>query len=113
MLTLQYSNIGAGTAESPELTLTLPAGLTYVGDTSGVTPDLVDSTVVWQLPEMAFGSSEDFVVYLAVDGATPVPSFFDVSLELTSEGVDVNPEDNTDTAQVMVGPQIFLPLLLR
>ena len=79
----------------------------------GVTPDLVGSTVVWQLPELAFASSEDFVVYLAVDGATPVPSFFDVSLELTSEGVDVNPEDNTDTAQVMVGPQIFLPLLLR
>lgn len=113
MLQLWSSNVGTDTAEFPELTLTLPAGLTYVGDTSGVTPDLVDSTVVWQLPEMAFGSSEDFVVYLAVDGATPVPSFFDVSLELTSEGVDVNPEDNTDTAQVMVGPQIFLPLLLR
>ncbi|MEL7627345.1 MAG: hypothetical protein AAGU15_10885 [Anaerolineaceae bacterium] len=113
MLQLWNSNVGTDTAEFPELTLTLPAGLTYDGDTSGITPDMVGSTVVWQLPQMAYGSSEDFVVYLAVDGATPVPSFFDVSLELSSEGVDVNPADNTDTAQVMVGLQVFLPLLLR
>ena len=113
MLQLWNSNVGTDTAEFPELTLTLPAGLTYVGDTSGVTPDLVGSTVVWQLPELAYGSSEDFVVYLAVDGATPVPSFFDVSLELTSEGADVNPANNTDTTQVLVGLQSFLPLMLR
>lgn len=113
MLLLRNSNVGTDTAEFPELTLTLPAELTYVGDTSGITPDVVGSTVVWQLPELSFSSSKDFVVYLAVDGTTPVPSFLDVSLELSSEGADVNPADNTDTAQVMVGPQIFLPLLLR
>ncbi len=110
---VKYSNIGAGTAEFPELTMTLPAGLTYVGDSSGITPDVAGSTVVWQLPELAFASSEDFVVYLAVDGATPVPSFFDVSLQLSSESADANPADNLDTAQVMVGLQVFLPLLLR
>ncbi len=110
---LEYSNIGVGTAEFPELTLTLPTGLTYVGDTSGITPDVAGSTVVWQLPELAFASSKDFVVYLAVDSATPMPSFLDVSLELSSEGADANPADNIDTAQVMVGLQVFLPLLLR
>jgi len=113
MLQLWNSNVGTDTAEFPELTLTLPAGLTYVGDTSGITPDVVGSTVIWQLPEMSYGSSEDFVVYLAVDPAAPVPSFFDVSLELTSEGADINPANNTDTTQVLVGLQSFLPLMLR
>jgi len=113
MLQLRNSNVGTNTAEFPELTLTLPAELTYVSDTSGVTPDLIGSTVVWQLPELAFGSSEDFVVYLAVSAAAPIPSFIDVSLVLSSEGVDNNPADNTDTTQVLVGLQIFLPLLLR
>lgn len=113
IMKLEYSNIGAGTAEFPVLTLSLPAGLTYVGDTSGITPDTVGSTVVWQLPEMEYGSSGNFTVTVAVDGANPVPSFLGVSLVLSSEGVDANPADNTDTAQVMVGLQVFLPLLLR
>ena len=113
MLTLQYSNIGAGTAEFPELTLTLPAGLTYVGDTSGITPDVVDNTVVWQLSELTFGSAGDFSVYLAVDGALTVPSFLDLSLALSSEGMDANPADNADTAQVLVGLQSFIPIVHR
>ncbi len=113
MLTLQYSNIGAGTAEFPELTLTLPAGLTYSGDTSGITPDLVGNTVVWQLSQLAFGSAGDFSVYLAVDGAVPVPSFLDLSLELSSENMDANPADNLDTAQVLVGLQSFIPIVHR
>ncbi|HOT26081.1 MAG TPA: hypothetical protein PLF02_06575 [Anaerolineaceae bacterium] len=113
MLTLQYSNIGAGTAEFPELTLTLPAGLTYVGDSSGITPDLVGNTVVWQLAELAYGSASEFTVYLAVDGAVPVPSFLDLSLELSSENMDANPADNLDTAQVLVGLQSFIPIVHR
>jgi len=113
MLTLQYSNIGAGTAEFPELTLTLPAGLTYVGDTSGITPDVVDNTVVWQLSELTFGSAGDFSVYLAVDGALTVPSFLDLSLELSSENMDANPADNADTAKVLVGLQSFIPIVHR
>lgn len=113
MLTLQYSNIGAGTAEFPELTLTLPTGLTYSGDTSGITPDLVGNTVVWQLSQLAFGSAGDFSVYLAVDGAVPVPSFLDLSLALSSESMDANPADNVDTAQVLVGLQTFIPIVHR
>ena len=113
MLTLQYSNIGAGTAEFPELTLTLPAGLTYVGDTSGITPDLWEDTVTWQLPELPYGSAGEFTVYLAVDGAVPVPSFLDLSLELSSENMDANPADNLDTAQVLVGLQSFIPIVHR
>ncbi len=113
MLTLQYSNIGAGTAEFPELTLTLPAGLTYVGDTSGITPDPWEDTVTWQLPELPYGSASEFTVYLAVDGAVPVPSFLDLSLELSSENMDANPADNVDTAQVLVGLQSFIPIVHR
>jgi len=112
-LTLQYSNIGAGTAEFPELTLTLPAGLTYAGDTSGITPDPWEDTVTWQLPELPYGSAGEFTVYLAVDGAVPVPSFLDLSLELSSENMDANPADNLDTAQVLVGLQSFIPIVHR
>lgn len=112
-LKLQYSNIGLETAEFPELTLTLPVGLVWDGDTSGSTPDLIGNTVVWQLPELEFGSSGEFTVYLAVDDAIPIPSFLDLSLTLNSEGTDANPSDNADTARVMVGLQVFLPLLLR
>lgn len=113
VLKLQYNNIGIGTAESPKLTLTLPTGLTWGGDTSGITPALIGNTVVWQLPELGFGSSGEFNVYLAVDNAISVPSFLDLSLSLSSEGTDANPSDNFDTAQVMVGLQEFLPILLR
>jgi len=42
-----------------------------------------------------------------------VPSFLDLSLELSSENMDANPADNLDTAQVLVGLQSFIPIVHR
>lgn len=112
-LGIHYINQALDMASNPQLVLTLPAGLTYASDTLGITPSVVGNTVTWQLPDLALGDSANFMLYLQVDSGVLVPTFLDVSLAISSAGSDANPADNTDGAQVLVGLQVFLPVIMR
>ncbi len=110
---IQTTNRGAAIAAGVTLTTTLADSLTYVSDTSGVTPTVTDNIVVWNLPDMGLFDSHNFVLYVQTSAGTNYGSRFPVTLTLTSNGPEVNPSNNTATTEVMVARQVFLPVTSR
>jgi hypothetical protein len=112
-LWLDFMNIGAATSSATQLVLTLPDGLSYASDSSGLVPVVVGNTVSWALPDMPYGAESGFQVWVYIDGGAAAGTLFPVSLEISSGSADANPADNTDSAQVLAGLMHFLPTLFR
>ena len=112
-VSLKYANTGVVSSTSTQLVLTLPAGLNYAGDTSGITPVAVGNTITWALPNLAFTEGDTFQVYLTIESGTAIGTMYPISLEISSAGVDANPADNSDSAQVFAGLPCYLPLINR
>jgi len=112
-LWLDFMNIGASTSSATQLVLTLPDGLSYASDSSGLVPVVVGNTVSWALPDMPYGAESGFQVWVYIDGGAAAGTLFPVSLEISSGSADANPADNTDSAQVLAGLMHFLPTLFR
>lgn len=110
---LKYANTGTVSSTSTNLVLTLPAGLNYVGDTSGITPVAVGNTITWALPNLAFTEGDAFQVYLTIESGAAIGTLYPIGLEISSAGVDANPADNSDSAQVFAGLPCYLPLINR
>lgn len=108
-----YANDGLTTATNVKLTLNLDSNLIYQGDTSGITPSVVGSEVEWDLPNLALLDHDDFMVYVSIPSDAPIGTQYSVSVELSSDGVDSNPSNNTSNAIVFSAIQVFLPLLAR
>jgi len=113
MLQLEYANHGGTTAQDVQLVATLESELTYLWDTSGVTPLIVGDEVTWDLPDQGFLEEGSFLLYVGLPSGAGYGTLYTVGLEYWSAGPEANPGDNTDSAQVMVARQIFLPLGLR
>jgi uncharacterized repeat protein (TIGR01451 family) len=112
-IALRYTNYGGTTATGVTLTATLGNGLTYAGDTSGIVPTVSGNLVVWNLPDLGLLADGSFMLYVGVPtGATP-GTRYPITLLLTSAGPEINPGNNTATAQVMAARQIYLPLVMR
>ncbi|MDD3948550.1 MAG: DUF11 domain-containing protein, partial [Anaerolineaceae bacterium] len=71
---IQYFNDGKGTAVNTNITDTFGEGLTYISDTSGITPSVDGDTVTWALNDLAPGGDRvNFYVFAqvtAAEGAT-------------------------------------------
>lgn len=112
-ISVNYANQGLTTATNPSLTLTLAEGLTYSGDTSGITPAVAGSTVTWDLPDLAFADGESFMVYVSVPSDAVIGTRYDISLAITSDGTDVDPSNNEDAAEIMAANLLFLPMIMK
>ncbi len=110
---VHYANQGLTTAVNPSLTLTLADGLTYSYDTSGITPTVDGNTVTWDLPDLAFADGETFGVYVSIPSDAVIGTFYDIELAITSDGTDVDQNNNADDAQIMASYQVFLPVVMR
>lgn len=110
---VSYGNQGLTTAANVKLYLGLPAELSYSHDTSGVTPTIVGDTVTWDLGDLDFGDVGHFLVYLEVPSDATIGTFYDLDLEITSDGGDVDPSNNDDVCQVMAAELLFLPVIMR
>lgn len=110
---VSYGNQGLTTAANVLLSLTLPAELSYSHDTSGVTPTIVGDTITWDLSDLDFGDVGHFLVYLEVPSDATIGTFYDLSLEITSDGGDVDLSNNSDICQVMAAELLFLPVIMR
>ncbi len=110
---LDFMNTGATTSAATQLVLTLPDGLSYASDSSGITPDIVGNTVTWDLPDIPFGEGDGFQVWVYIDGSAVAGTLYPISLAISSGSTDANPADNADSAQVLAGLMHFLPSLFR
>ena len=110
---MDFMNTGAVASAATQLVLTLPDGLSYAADSSGITPEIVGNTVTWDLPDIPLGEGDGFQVWVYIDGSAVAGTLYPISLAISSGSADANPADNTDSAQVLAGLMHFLPTLFR
>jgi len=108
---VHYTNRGGETATGVVLTATLASSLTYVTDTSGITPVVSGNDVVWSLPDMAFLENYEFTFDLHIPTDAVLGTHYPITMTLSANGTDANPADNTANADVMAAYQVFFPLI--
>ena len=113
ILRLTYGNQALTTATGPQLTLTLPDGLSYAGDNSGIVPTISANTVTWNLPNLEFADVGAFIVYVSVPAEDPIGTIYEISQSLTFDGEDIDPSNDSENAEVMVATMTYLPLINR
>ncbi|HEQ78915.1 MAG TPA: DUF11 domain-containing protein, partial [Euryarchaeota archaeon] len=101
-MTVWFNNTGADIAHTVWLNDTLPAGLAYVSDTSGVIPVLNEQSVSWVLSGVTTGSHH-FMVTLMVDSDLlgSVTVYNNITLNYTDNNGDLM-EGHTDTASIIL-----------
>jgi len=109
---MRYGNHGATTATSVVLTATLGTALTYVSDTSSISPTISGNVLTWSLPDLGFLGSGQFILRVSIPG-DPIGTRYPVTLTLSSAGTEANPADNALTLEVMAARQMFMPLIMR
>jgi uncharacterized repeat protein (TIGR01451 family) len=109
---IQYSNVGTTAATGTVLTATLNAGLTYLGDTSGISPTVSGQAVVWRLPEIGFLASKQFVMRVRAP-AGRYGDRYPIALTLTSTTPETLPADNRADVIVLIARQVYLPVVGR
>lgn len=112
-LPVGYGNLGATTAVSAVLTATLPVTLTYLGDTSGITPTVQGNVVSWALPALPFPTDEQFTLLLDRTAPDPLGTRYTLHFEIASWEIEDDPRDNTADMDVIVARKVFLPLVVR
>jgi hypothetical protein len=104
---ISYQNAGLLPATTVTLSATLSTGLSYVGDTSGVTPIVSGNTLIWHLHDLGFIDGGDFRLLVHVPDA-PLGTRYPITLRLSAGG-------STSTTQVgiMVAELRYLPTIAR
>jgi hypothetical protein len=113
VLPIQVGNQGATLADSVTLTMTLHSNLTYVGDTSNITPTIAGDVVTWQLADLVFLESDSFNIYVDLPDEPALGTRYPTTLYINSAGVEANPTDNTTSTEIMVARQLYLPAVFK
>ncbi len=107
------SNLGQNTAKDVQLVLNLGSGLTYSSDDSGITPDVDGSKVTWELPDLNLLEQISFNVSVQIPGNSALGTKFPVEAVVSIANEDANGSNDSDSAQMMVGSQTIIPMILR
>ena len=108
-----YANHSGGTASDVVITATLGISLTYLADSSGVTPTIAGDHLVWQMPDLSFLEKRQFMLQVGLPASATLGDRFPVQVQASCAGADATPADNSDSLQIMVSRQVYLPLLSR
>lgn len=105
--TLTVANGSPFAAPAVVLTDTLPAGLEYVGDTSGVTPEQpAADQLIWQLGELAAGATRSLELVVQV-----APGLIDVALNravVSTAAAELTLENNTAAHATRIGRVVVI-----
>lgn len=104
---IELANNGAAPAPSVILTDTLPAGLTYLSDTSGITPSQPNpGTLVWSLGTLAPGDGHTFTLSAVPDSAVR-GAVVNTAVASTAASESSN-ANNTDEHTTIVGDSVLI-----
>jgi hypothetical protein len=109
VISVDYDNYGITSAASTVLTATLGAGLTYVGDNSGITPTVAGNVVTWDLGNLDLTAGQKFFLQLGVPNDS-LGTQYNVTLAIGSAGTDDNPSNNSAKVTVTTAMHTYLPL---
>ncbi len=105
-LSIGARNDGSENAKGTRLTLTLPAALTYVTDTSSIAPARGAGQVLWDVGTLGSRQQLVFEVTLHVQEVAQHSSW-PVTLTATTAMTDVQPANNSVTGTVKTYPMYF------
>ncbi len=108
---IAYGNHGLLSAGMLTVTATLDPALSYLSDTSGVTPTVSRKTITWHIQGEQLANQAAFTLRVALPNA-PFGTRYPVTLNLAA-AADSYPADNTRQIQIMVARQVFLPAVAR
>ena len=106
-------NTGLTAATGVNLTATLASGLTYLSDTSGLTPTVVSNTYVWALPSLNFLDGRAFTITVSAPPTITLGTHLNLGFTVASAQADANPADNAISAFVFAAYQTFLPIIFN
>ncbi len=114
-LTVEYWNANPTVATSVRITGTLPTGLTYSGDDSGLPiTQPAPGVVVWQVGNLAAHSSKSFNLQATVASDLPVGTRLSSTAEI---GGVISADDPSDNRASWIGlvpaAKLHLPLILK
>jgi hypothetical protein len=107
---IRYGNLGLTSAAALTLTATFDSALTFLGDTSGITPTVTAKFVIWPLPPDALDEN-GFVLRVRAPTA-PFGTTYPVTLTLEAAG-ETHLTDNATRVNVMIARQVYLPAVGR
>lgn len=111
-LALQYGNRAPSLASGIEISLTLPASLTYVS----AVPAPVETTpaLIWEAGDLASIDPQAPIVITATMDAAFDPDLLLTSLaEIKCEEIEIEMTNNIDSFSIRVGRLVLLPMIVR
>ncbi len=102
---IEYGNNGGKVATGVRVTLNLPDGLSYLSDTSGVSPHMEGNAVTWDLPALGFLDQKTFTIWLRVAQSPPQREMA-VHASIAAQQEDANTSDNEATGTVVAWGQV-------
>ena len=112
IIPISYDNYGLGTATNAVITATLDPQLTYVGDSSGITPVVSGSVVRWNIPALSLRCGGTFLLSVATP-AGAINSTYPIQLAIAFDGPEAYAADNTAEAVVTLKRFTYLPAIQR
>jgi uncharacterized repeat protein (TIGR01451 family) len=101
VFTVSVYNGGPYTSTGIVLQDALPAGLTYVSDTSGGAYS--PATNAWDVGDLIVGASASFTMSVRIDIGTAGTTIINTALVVANEIDDPSPANNEDSADVTIG----------
>jgi ELWxxDGT repeat protein len=106
---LQYATNGAA-ATGVQVSLTLPAGAQYLGNSAGVAPTIQGTTLTWSLPDLAAWETRrlDVAIELPDD---PLGTVYSIEAGMTTSSAGALPAQATTAADIVTNVQVLLPVV--
>lgn len=111
-LSIRVGNQGLSTAGEVVLAATLPVDVSYLGDSSGVTPTINGNEVTWELGSFSFGQGTSFTLQLDFP-SLPLGQSRVVKFDIHSNESDEVPGNNSTATTLIASRNVFLPLAIR
>jgi uncharacterized repeat protein (TIGR01451 family) len=108
---ITLGNQGRVPAAGAQLTLTLPAGLTFVS--ASISPTSTDPALTWNLGDLAAQSTATIWVTLQVDPTSPTFTSLNYTTILTLSAPELETTNNTANGVVHTDLQVYLPMIKK
>ena len=109
-LAVAYGNRGGVAASNGQVTLQLPAELSFV---SADPPPSATAPLRWDVDDLPEQSSNEIHVALQMADTAPFGATLTTSAGITSDTAEIELANNTATGTVFVGSLRYMPLIVR
>jgi uncharacterized repeat protein (TIGR01451 family) len=109
-LTYSFTLTAQGSASATQVVLTdtLPTGVTYLADTSGVTPITDTGRLVWELPDILPNTTWSFSVTVGVSSTLPGGTYLENQAVVRTDIAGDDLSDNTAIVSTDIYPLVAL-----